>query len=137
MAVAAQNISTASFRINALDIAPRYSGFILALANTVAVAMSMTAPLVTSAVVYEGNREQWQTMFYVVAALSLAGGVAFMCLAKAKLQDWACDHQDDIKVGDDKTLTGAFIGHDGNGHTGNHVDQLTHEARQHNPAEKV
>ncbi|KAI8777700.1 sialin [Biomphalaria glabrata] len=90
--VTLQNISTVTIRVNVLDIAPRYSGFILAISNTIAVAASLTGPLVTSAVIYEqDNQKQWQTMFYVVASLSLIGGLIFVVLGEAKIQSWADD----------------------------------------------
>ncbi|KAH9499246.1 hypothetical protein Btru_004527 [Bulinus truncatus] len=88
--VTIQNISTAAIRVNALDIAPRYSGFILAICSTISVAASLSGPLVTSSVIYEQvNQKQWQTMFYVVASISLIGGSVFLVLGTAQIQPWA------------------------------------------------
>ncbi|BFZ02034.1 hypothetical protein BsWGS_05073 [Bradybaena similaris] len=101
LGVTLQNVTTVAFRINPLDIAPRYASFILALSNTVAVAVSMTAPLVTSAIVFDKTQEQWQVMFYIVAALSVVGGLVFLFLGKASVQDWAKPpdkHNEDLFV---------------------------------------
>ncbi|XP_059171656.1 sialin-like [Physella acuta] len=89
LAVTSQNMTTVAFRINALDIAPRYASLIIGLSNTVAVAASMTAPLVTSAVIYQKTQAQWQTMFYIVAAQSIVGGLAFVVMGKTSTQKWA------------------------------------------------
>ncbi|GFO33261.1 vesicular glutamate transporter 1 [Plakobranchus ocellatus] len=105
LAVTLQNITTVAFRINALDIAPRYSSFILGLSSTAAVAVSLTAPLITSAVVTDNSHEQWQVMFYVIALLCLAGGLTFLCLGKAELQPWARadSHNRQSETADTKT----------------------------------
>ncbi|CAG5116297.1 unnamed protein product, partial [Candidula unifasciata] len=89
LAVTAQNITTVAYRINPLEIAPRYASFILALSNTIAVAVSLTAPLVTSAIVFDKSQEQWRIMFYIVAAFSLIGALVFLFLGKVSVQDWA------------------------------------------------
>ncbi|KAH9488508.1 hypothetical protein Btru_062199 [Bulinus truncatus] len=93
--VTIQNISTAAIRVNALDIAPRYSGFILAICSTISVAASLSGPLVTSSVIYQQvNQKQWQTMFYVVASISLIGGSVFLVLGTAQMQPWDQDMSD-------------------------------------------
>ncbi|KAL8591390.1 hypothetical protein ACOMHN_022197 [Nucella lapillus] len=98
VSVSLQNLTSVAYRINSLDIAPRYAGFLMGMSSTVACALTLTAPYVTSALLGSKSRENWQRVLYIVAAMSAAGGVVFLLCAKGHVQKWARDQGLQIEV---------------------------------------
>ncbi|XP_070191593.1 sialin-like [Littorina saxatilis] len=96
--VSLQNLTGVAYRINSLDIAPRYAGFLMSLTSTIACALTLTAPYVTSALLVNKTREEWQTVLYIVTAVSVLGGVVFLACAKGDVQAWAVDNEITIHV---------------------------------------
>ncbi|CAG5135496.1 unnamed protein product [Candidula unifasciata] len=89
LALSCQDLTSVAFRINLLDIAPRYAGILNGVASTIATVTSLPAPVITSLLISGGSRQGWQTLFCVVAVLNTLGGALFVIFAKGEIQDWA------------------------------------------------
>ncbi|XP_064617050.1 uncharacterized transporter slc-17.2-like [Liolophura sinensis] len=74
---------------NSLDIAPRFSGEIWGLSNTVATMPGMIAPIVNGVLTPNGTQEEWQTVFYLCAGFSLLKTVVFVIFVKGHVLPWA------------------------------------------------
>ncbi|KAK7488580.1 hypothetical protein BaRGS_00020197, partial [Batillaria attramentaria] len=98
LAVSLQNLTSVAYRINSLDIAPRYAGFLMSMTSTIAVAVTLTAPLVTSAILTTKSREEWQVVLYIVTGVSVIGGVIFLIFARGEVQPWAHDAIHDVTI---------------------------------------
>ncbi|XP_067649835.1 sialin-like [Haliotis asinina] len=84
-----QNFTSVAFRINHLDIAPRYASVLMGITMTCAFAAALSAPLITAAIVKEHTRQEWQIVFFLVAGLNIVGGLVFVVFAKGEEQEWA------------------------------------------------
>ncbi|KAK7096864.1 hypothetical protein V1264_003910 [Littorina saxatilis] len=98
LAVTLLNLTSLAYRINCLDIAPRYASFITSLSFTIATAASLTAPVVTSAILVEKSNEEWKIVLYIVSAVSFAGGLFYLFFARGEVQSWALENTFDITV---------------------------------------
>ncbi|ESO82092.1 hypothetical protein LOTGIDRAFT_135330, partial [Lottia gigantea] len=91
-----QNFTSVAFRINHLDIAPRFAGVLMGVTVTVAMLSALSAPFITSAIIVEDTPEEWKYVFWVVAGLNIVGAVFFVMFAQGEVQPWAeCS---DVKV---------------------------------------
>ncbi|XP_076460482.1 sialin-like isoform X2 [Babylonia areolata] len=84
-----QNLTSVAFRINHLDIAPRFAGVMMGMTLTVAMAFSLTGPPITAAIIREGTHTEWLCLFIINAALNIIGAVVFDIFGSAEIQDWA------------------------------------------------
>ncbi|KAK6165938.1 hypothetical protein SNE40_022744 [Patella caerulea] len=84
-----QQFTTVAFRINHLDIAPRYAGVLMGITITIAMLAALSAPFITSAIITEDTQMEWQHVFWIVAALNIIGGVFYVIFAKGEVQSWA------------------------------------------------
>ncbi|MBN3304807.1 S17A5 protein, partial [Amia calva] len=82
-------ISASGFSINHLDIAPSYAGILLGITNTFATIPGMVGPVVARALTHSNTIEEWQTVFYISAAINVFGAVFFTIFGKGVVQDWA------------------------------------------------
>uniref|UniRef100_A0A8C2YQL3 Sialin n=2 Tax=Chinchilla lanigera TaxID=34839 RepID=A0A8C2YQL3_CHILA len=100
LAVAFLTISTAlgglcssGFSINHLDIAPSYAGILLGITNTFATIPGMVGPVIAKALTPDDTISEWQTVFYIAAAINIFGAIFFTLFAKGDVQAWAVgDH---------------------------------------------
>ena len=81
------------FGVVALDMAPRYAGFLTAIQGTVSSIVAMTGPLIMGLITPDNTREQWQTAMVVFGVVILLGTAAFCVLGEAALQPWAQPHK--------------------------------------------
>ncbi|XP_067658407.1 sialin-like [Haliotis asinina] len=79
----------ASFRVNHLDIAPRYSGQIMGFTQTFAIVGGIVSPLVTAAITIDGTRKQWQIVFIITATIVLFSNIVFVLFGSGREQPWA------------------------------------------------
>ncbi|XP_048241668.1 uncharacterized transporter slc-17.2-like [Haliotis rufescens] len=84
-----QNCTSVAFRINHLDIAPRFAGVMMGITVTCAMAVSLSAPLITSYVIKQGTRKEWQIIFSIVGGLNIVGAGVFVLFGKGTELDWA------------------------------------------------
>ncbi|XP_023566265.1 sialin [Octodon degus] len=101
LAVAFLTISTtlgglcsSGFSINHLDIAPSYAGVLLGITNTFATIPGMVGPVIAKDLTPNDTISEWQTVFYIAAAINVFGAIFFTLFAKGDVQTWAVgDHQ--------------------------------------------
>ncbi|XP_035880251.1 sialin isoform X3 [Phyllostomus discolor] len=98
LAVAFLTISTtlggfcsSGFSINHLDIAPSYAGILLGITNTFATIPGMVGPVIAKSLTPENTIREWQTVFWIAAAINVFGAIFFTLFAKGEVQNWALD----------------------------------------------
>lgn len=98
LAVAFLTISTtlggfcsSGFSINHLDIAPSYAGILLGITNTFATIPGMIGPVIAKSLTPENTIREWQTVFWIAAAIDVFGAIFFTLFGKGEVQDWALD----------------------------------------------
>ncbi|XP_068129616.1 sialin-like [Hyperolius riggenbachi] len=80
------------YSINHLDIAPNFAGLLLGITNTIATIPGMVAPITAKSLTRENTVEQWRMVFYIAAAINLAGALFYLAFASGSVQDWAMDN---------------------------------------------
>ncbi|XP_046326763.2 sialin-like [Haliotis rufescens] len=95
-AVGCMGISKGAYMVNHVDIAPKYSGVLFGITNTVATVPGMIAPLVAGALTPNKTAEEWRLVLYICAGFLVAGALIFTFLASGETQPWN-DH-DDIEL---------------------------------------
>lgn len=100
LAMTFQNLTSVAFRINHLDIAPRFAGVMMGMTVTAAMLISLSGPPITAAIINtnesdSGSQDSWLAVFSIVAALNVLGAVIFALMAKGTVQEWAIEHKDD------------------------------------------
>ncbi|XP_059557157.1 sialin isoform X4 [Myotis daubentonii] len=98
LAVAFLTISTtlggfcsSGFSINHLDIAPSYAGILLGITNTFATIPGMIGPVIAKSLTPENTIREWQTVFWIAAAINVFGAIFFTLFGKGEVQNWALD----------------------------------------------
>ncbi|XP_054578172.1 sialin isoform X2 [Eptesicus fuscus] len=98
LAVAFLTISTtlggfcsSGFSINHLDIAPSYAGILLGITNTFATIPGMVGPVIAKSLTPENTIREWQTVFWIAAAINVFGAIFFTLFGKGEVQNWALD----------------------------------------------
>uniref|UniRef100_A0AAQ5Z5M5 Sialin n=1 Tax=Amphiprion ocellaris TaxID=80972 RepID=A0AAQ5Z5M5_AMPOC len=82
-------VSASGFNINHLDIAPSYAGILLGVTNTFATIPGMVGPVIARDLTKHNTIEEWQTVFYIAAAINLFGALFFNAFGKGTVQPWA------------------------------------------------
>ncbi|TRY97193.1 hypothetical protein DNTS_015798 [Danionella cerebrum] len=82
-------ISASGFNINHLDIAPSYAGILLGITNTFATIPGMVGPVIARSLTKSNTIQEWQTVFYISAAINLFGAIFFAVFGKGTVQPWA------------------------------------------------
>lgn len=88
--------------VNYMDFAPSYAGTIFGIGNTVSSVAGMLAPVVShykcnasvnrryaqvmGAMTPNGTAEEWRSLFYVTAAIMVAGNTIFCLFARGTVQ---------------------------------------------------
>uniref|UniRef100_A0A8C9D8I4 Sialin n=1 Tax=Panthera leo TaxID=9689 RepID=A0A8C9D8I4_PANLE len=100
LAVAFLTISTtlggfcsSGFSINHLDIAPSYAGILLGITNTFATIPGMVGPVIAKSLTPDNTISEWQTVFYIAAAINVFGAIFFTLFGKGEVQNWALNDQ--------------------------------------------
>jgi ACS family sodium-dependent inorganic phosphate cotransporter-like MFS transporter 5 len=80
---------------SSVDIAPKYAGIIMGLANTIGSVTGIVAPFVVKNIAsatppdIELLREQWRQVFIITAEVYAFGIIVFLVVGSAELQPWA------------------------------------------------
>uniref|UniRef100_A0A8C0N542 Major facilitator superfamily (MFS) profile domain-containing protein n=1 Tax=Canis lupus familiaris TaxID=9615 RepID=A0A8C0N542_CANLF len=82
---------SSGFSINHLDIAPSYAGILLGITNTFATIPGMVGPVIAKSLTPDNTIREWQTVFYIAAAINVFGAIFFSLFAKGEVQNWALD----------------------------------------------
>lgn len=82
-------VSASGFNINHLDIAPSYAGILLGITNTFATIPGMVGPVIARSLTANNTMEEWQTVFYIAAAINLFGATFYTAFGRGSVQPWA------------------------------------------------
>lgn len=99
--------------INHGDIAPAYAGTLFGITNTAATVPGIIAPYVVAALTPNGARTEWQTAFYVAAAIYFIGALCYVILGDGEVQPWAecgAGESDDTMNPDEEDQMGVGFG---------------------------
>ncbi|XP_073252217.1 sialin-like [Porites lutea] len=97
LALGASNLNAASYRVNHLDIAPRFSGVLMGITNSAGTIPGIIGPFVVGLLTYnQPTRLQWQKVFYISAGMYVIGWVTFVLFASGKVQEWNTPFEDKL-----------------------------------------
>ncbi|XP_020859051.1 sodium-dependent phosphate transport protein 3-like [Phascolarctos cinereus] len=77
------------FMINSLDIAPRYTSFLMGLGGVFTMIPGILSPTVTGYLINQDSVSGWKNVFLLSAAINLAGMIIYVIFGRADIQDWA------------------------------------------------
>ncbi|XP_044524400.1 sodium-dependent phosphate transport protein 3-like [Gracilinanus agilis] len=77
------------FMINSLDIAPRYTSFLMGLGGVFTILPGIISPIVTGYLINKDSVSGWKNVFLLSAAINLAGMIIYVIFGRADIQDWA------------------------------------------------
>ncbi|XP_075980113.1 sialin [Anticarsia gemmatalis] len=81
---------TAGYLGNGLDIAPKFSGTIFGMANTLSSIGGWLSTFMVGELTKENNTpEQWKVVFYILAGTYITGALCFVTLGSGELQPWS------------------------------------------------
>ncbi|XP_078491658.1 sialin-like [Ciona intestinalis] len=90
ISVAFNALTVPGCKANTVDIAPKYGGIIYGMSNTLANIPGFLAPQVVGLLLLDGNSlTQWQTVFWISAAIYIAGALVYLVFGSATEQSWA------------------------------------------------
>nr|CAG4645485.1 EOG090X04X8 [Lynceus sp. MCZ IZ 141354] len=89
LAVGFGGCAISGYSVNQLDIAPQYASILLGLSNTVATLPGIISPSVTGAIVLTKSASEWHIVFYIAAALYIAGAIFYIIFASGDRQSWS------------------------------------------------
>ncbi|XP_006816975.1 sialin-like [Saccoglossus kowalevskii] len=86
--------NTPGFKVNHVEIAPKFGGILFGIANTAGSIAGSLSPLVVGAATAEENtREQWQKIFGLSALIYVIGGIAVLLTLRVDEREWAKDKE--------------------------------------------
>ncbi|XP_071505859.1 vesicular glutamate transporter 3-like [Diadema antillarum] len=94
-------ISFSTAFVNAIDLAPIFSGTLTGIANFIAVSSGFMAPLVVGALTQDQNDPRgWHMVFYGIAAVDLFGALFFHAFGSGDVQEWAVVAEEEKNAND-------------------------------------
>lgn len=95
MAVGLGAMAWPGFSVNHLDLAPQHASILMGISNTFATLPGIISPTITGYIVKSPpTAVEWQTVFYIAAAIYLFGAIFYGTFASGDLQPWAVEDQD-------------------------------------------
>ncbi|XP_046969499.1 sialin [Vanessa cardui] len=89
MALTINGAVTAGYLGNGLDIAPKFSGTIFGIANTLSSFGGWLSTFMVGELTKEHNTyEQWQIVFFILAGTYMCGALVFVVFGSGELQPW-------------------------------------------------
>uniref|UniRef100_A0A8C5L9G5 Sodium-dependent phosphate transport protein 1-like n=1 Tax=Jaculus jaculus TaxID=51337 RepID=A0A8C5L9G5_JACJA len=79
--------------LNALDIAPRYYGFLSGVTTLIGVIGGMCSSTIAGQSLSQGPELAWKRMFFLMAGIHVTSLIFYLVFAKAEIQDWAQEAQ--------------------------------------------
>jgi len=89
LALSLSGAQYSGFIVNYLDIAPAFAGTILGIGNTLSCFAGILSPLVMGWMTPNGTKEEWQSVFWLTAAILCFGSAFYVVFAKGEVQPWA------------------------------------------------
>ncbi|XP_062954299.1 sodium-dependent phosphate transport protein 1 [Cynocephalus volans] len=80
--------------INALDIAPRYYGFLRGITCFFGMIGGLISSILTGWILSQDPESSWFKVFFMLAAINVISLIFYLVFAKAEIQDWAEERQD-------------------------------------------
>ncbi|ELT88380.1 hypothetical protein CAPTEDRAFT_172198 [Capitella teleta] len=84
-------IQFSGFLVCHLDLAPKYAGVMIGIANTVGNLAQFAMPFLVAIITPDRTHEQWQTLFFITASICLFSMIIFVLCGSGELQSWAAD----------------------------------------------
>lgn len=75
--------------INALDIAPRYYGFLKAVAALIGMFGGLISSSIAGLILSQDPEYAWHKIFFLMAGINVASLTFYLLFAKGEIQDWA------------------------------------------------
>ncbi|XP_007948016.1 sodium-dependent phosphate transport protein 4 [Orycteropus afer afer] len=75
--------------INALDIAPRYSSFLMGVSREIAHTAFVLVPTVSGFLLNQDPEFGWRNIFFLMFAVNMLGLLFYLIFGEADVQDWA------------------------------------------------
>jgi len=97
-------LSICGYYVNHLDIAPPLAGVLLGVTDTIATVAGIVSLTLTGAIVQHHSAEEWRTVFYIMDAVFLLGGIFYVLFASGEKQPWANGNEYD-KLTTNESLT--------------------------------
>ncbi|XP_037700461.1 sodium-dependent phosphate transport protein 4 isoform X2 [Choloepus didactylus] len=82
-------LSQTGMYINALDIAPRYSSFLIGVSRGFAYIAAILAPTVSGYLLSQDPEFGWKNVFLLLLAINMFGLIFYLIFGEAEVQDWA------------------------------------------------
>lgn len=82
-------LSICGYYVNHLDIAPPLAGVLLGVTDTIASVAGIVSLTLTGAIVQHHSADEWRTVFYIMGAVFLLGGIFYVLFASGEKQPWA------------------------------------------------
>ena len=83
------DIGTSTVIANQLDLAPVHAGTIMGLSCTAGNIAAIGAPLAVGAMTSQSTLAQWQSVFYLAAAVYAFGAIVYLLFGSGNRQSWA------------------------------------------------
>ncbi|XP_048762951.1 sodium-dependent phosphate transport protein 1-like isoform X1 [Ostrea edulis] len=93
-----QSLNTCSFRVNQIDIAPRFAGVLTGMTGTMAYVAALLSPIVTFELTKNRTQKEWQVVFFISSGVSVFCALVFLVLGSGLEQSWAKDPSLNIEV---------------------------------------
>ncbi|XP_067947501.1 uncharacterized protein [Watersipora subatra] len=96
VAVGINGFNRCGYSTNTQDIAPKFAGEMYGISNTFSTIPGMIAPNLVNAMTPMGLADEWRKVFYVWAAIYVAGAAFYAVFARGEIQSWAEELHDDL-----------------------------------------
>jgi len=83
------------FPVNILDLSPQHAGPILGITNTIAAVSGFISPMVVTAFTSQNSTLGWHYVFYVTAAIYIAGTLFYCVFGSVQYQTWSSSESTD------------------------------------------
>ncbi|KAM4835269.1 sodium-dependent phosphate transport protein 1-like isoform 2-T2 [Thomomys bottae] len=91
LANATSSFCIAGTVINALDIAPRYYGFLKAITTVIGMIGALISSTVTGLFLSQDTEFSWHKIFFLLAGINVTSIIFYLVFAKAEIQEWATE----------------------------------------------
>ncbi|XP_021116190.1 sodium-dependent phosphate transport protein 1 isoform X2 [Heterocephalus glaber] len=81
-------------QINALDIAPRFYGFLKGVSSVIGMVGGILSSTVTGLILNEDPETSWYKIYFLMSAINMLALIFYLIFAKAEIQDWAKESQE-------------------------------------------
>lgn len=87
--VALAAFAASGYTVNYLEVAPPFSGILMAISNSIATLSGIISPSLTGYIVTTRSREEWQIVFTISGLIYVVGTIFYWNFCQAEVQAWA------------------------------------------------